>query len=213
MSRILVIDAHPDDRSLCAALADRYAAGARHAGADMDVLALRELDFDPDLRGGLRTEQPLEPDLVRAQRLLVAADQVVVVAPVWWGSVPAVLKGFLDRILERGWAYRYRDNGLPEGLLAGRAARIVVTTDSPGWWLRGLMGDTAVRQLRRSTLRFCGLKPVRATRIGPVHGSSPERREAWLAQVADLGRADAGRAVRAGKRTPPLADTSADVAD
>lgn len=212
MSRILVLDAHPDDGSLCAALAARYADGARGAGADVELLVLRDLDFDVHLRRGLRSDQVLEADLARAQAALVAADHVVVVAPVWWGSVPALLKGFLDRALERGWAYRYRDNGLPQGLLAGRSARVVVTTDSPGWWLRGLMGDSAVRQLRRSTLRFCGLKPVRATRVGQVHGSSPEQREAWLQRVADLGRADARRTPDRTKLMPPLPAAAADLA-
>ncbi|GGO69365.1 NAD(P)H-dependent oxidoreductase [Nocardioides deserti] len=212
MPSTLVIDAHPDSGSLCAALAERYATGARSAGAQVELLALRDLDFDLDLRRGLRAEQPLEPDLLRAQASLVSADHVVVVAPVWWGSVPAVLKGFLDRTLERGWAYRYRDNGLPQGLLAGRSARVVMTTDSPGWWLRGLMGDSAVRQLRRSTLRFCGLKPVRATRIGPVHGSTAEQRESWLEQLADLGRTDARRAPRADKLTPVVRVPAPDLA-
>ncbi|MDN4173134.1 NAD(P)H-dependent oxidoreductase [Nocardioides sp. SOB77] len=204
MARTLVIDAHPDDRSLCAALAARYADGARAGGAEVELLTLRDLDFDVHLRRGLHADQPVEPDLLRARAALVAADHVVVVAPVWWGSVPALLKGFLDRALERGWAYRYRDNGLPQGLLAGRSARVVVTTDSPGWWLRALMGDSAVRQLRRSTLRFCGLKPVRATRIGQVHGSSPEQREAWLQQVADLGRTDARRTPSRNKLLPSV---------
>ncbi|MBC9731996.1 NAD(P)H-dependent oxidoreductase [Nocardioides marmotae] len=204
MPRVLVIDAHPDDRSLCAALAERYAAGARAGGAEVELLALRDLEVDLNLRRGLHGDQPTEPDLVRARAALVAADHVAVITPVWWGSVPALLKGFLDRALERGWAYRYRDNGMPEGLLAGRSARVVVTTDSPGWWLRGLMGDSAVRQLTRSTLRFCGLRPVRATRIGQVHGSTAEQRAAWLDQVEDLGRADTRRTPRRGKLMPPL---------
>ncbi|GAA4823236.1 NAD(P)H-dependent oxidoreductase [Nocardioides caeni] len=212
MARTLVIDAHPDATSLCAALVDRYAAGAREAGAEVEVIVLRDLAFDVHLRRGLRADQPLEPDLVRAQGALIAADHVVVVAPVWWGSVPALLKGFLDRTLERGWAYRYRSNGLPQGLLAGRSARVIVTTDSPGWWLRGLMGDSAVRQLTRSTLRFCGLKPVRATRIGVVHGSTPERRESWLRKVSDLGRSDARRTPDAGKAMPAPREIASDAA-
>ncbi|MCH1866306.1 NAD(P)H-dependent oxidoreductase [Nocardioides sp. CFH 31398] len=203
MSHVLVVDGHPGRDSLCASLAASYAAGARETGADVTVLALRDLSFDPDLHTGRRVAQALEPDLVRAQRALVDADHVVVVTPVWWGSVPALLKGFLDRTLESGWAYRYRDNGLPQGLLAGRTARVVVTTDSPGWWLRVLMGDTTVRQLVRSTLRFCGLRKVRTTRIGAVHGSDETRRAAWLEEVAGLGRRDAARPARADKAVPP----------
>ncbi|WP_299050821.1 NAD(P)H-dependent oxidoreductase [uncultured Nocardioides sp.] len=212
MSRILVVDGHPGRDSLCASLAHRYADAARAAGADVTLLPLRDLAFDPDLHTGRRGEQRLEPDLVRAQHALVDADHVVVVAPVWWGSVPALLKGFLDRTLESGWAYRYRDNGLPQGLLAGRTARVVVTTDSPGWWLRLLMGDSTVRQLVRSTLRFCGFRKVAVTRIGAVHGSDEARRAAWLDEVAELGRRDAARPARADKALPakrPLEEPAA----
>ncbi len=205
MTRILVLDGHPSDTSLCAALSRSYAEGAAATGAEVELLALRDLDFDPHLRVTRDGHQPLEPDLVRAQHALVDADHVVVVSPVWWGSVTALLKGFLDRSLVTRWAYYYDERGMPHGLLGGRSARVVITTDSPGWWLRLLMGDSAVRQLVRSTLRFCGLRPVRTTRIGPVHGSSDERREAWLRRLADLGRRDAAITPRADKARPAKA--------
>ena len=156
MSAVLVIDAHPNPESLCAALARRYADAARQAGASVTLLSLRELAFDLVLHQGYRGQQPLEPDLQRAQRLVEASAHLCLVTPLWWGSVPALLKGFFDRTLQRGWAYRYQDNGNPLGLLAGRSARVLLTTDSPGWYLRLLQGDPTVKQLVRSTLRFCG---------------------------------------------------------
>ncbi|MCB2035234.1 MAG: NAD(P)H-dependent oxidoreductase, partial [Ottowia sp.] len=127
------------------------------------------------------------------------------VTPLWWGSVPALLKGFFDRTLQRGWAYRYKPNGMPEGLLAGRSARVLLTTDSPGWYLRLVQGSPTERQLVRSTLRFCGLKPVRVTRFGPVHNSQPADRARWLEQAAALGGTDAARCLAAGGRTGAVA--------
>ncbi|GAB3306743.1 flavodoxin family protein [Epidermidibacterium keratini] len=205
MSNILVINGNPSSTSLGAALAERYAEGARAAGAQVAVVHAGELDFDPHLRGGLRSQQALEPDLVRLRQQLVAADHVAVVSPVWWGSIPAALKGILDRTLERGWAYRYKDNGLPEGLLKGRTARVLITTDTPRWILRWVMGDTTVRQLRRSTLRFCGFKPVRLSRFGQVHGSDAHARAAWLDRAEADGRCDADIAPKAAKSMPEVA--------
>ena len=202
MTAVLVIDAHPNPDSLCTALAARYADAARQTGADVTVLALRELRFDPILHQGYRGEQPLEPDLLRAQGLIEAGTHVCLVTPLWWGSVPALLKGFFDRILQRGWAFRYLPNGSPLGLLAGRSARVLLTTDSPGWYLRLLQGDPTVKQLVRSTLRFCGFKPVRVTRFGPVHGSTPQARAGWLDRAAAVGAQDAGRL---GRRAEPVA--------
>jgi len=193
MADVLIIDGHPDASSLCAALAVSHAEGLRTGGAGVALLALRELAFDPILRVGYHAQQPLEPDLQRAQQLIADARRIVVVVPVWWGSMPALLKGFFDRTLERGWAFRYLPNGMPEGLLSGRSARVIVTSDSPTWYLRFVQGDPTVRSLVRSTLKFCGLKPLDLTRIGPVHKSSPEQRQRWLDQVKAQGQSDARR--------------------
>ena len=203
MSAVLVIDAHPNPESLCAALARRYADAARQAGASVALLSLRELAFDPVLHQGYRGQQPLEPDLQRAQRLVEASAHLCLVTPLWWGSVPALLKGFFDRTLQRGWAYRYQDNGNPLGLLAGRSARVLLTTDSPGWYLRWVQGDPTVRQLVRSTLRFCGFKPVTVTRFGPVHGSDDAQRAGWLQQAGEVAARDAAAGqARPGRAVP-----------
>ena len=195
---VLVVDGHPDARSLTAALARSYAAGA---GADADLLVLRDLAFDPSLRGSYRVAQPLEPDLVRARAALDASRHVVVLTPVWWGSVPSLLKGFFDRTLERGYAFRYLDSGRPQGLLTGRTGRLVVTADSPSWYLP-LVGDTTVKQVKGRTLEFCGIKPVKVTRFTGVHGSTAEQRGQWLERCGRLGQDDAARL---GARAPMVA--------
>ena len=187
--RVLVVDAHPDPHSLTAQLAASYAAGA---GAGTELLVLRDLDFDLTLRTGYRTPQDLEPDLVRAQELLEWAGHVAVFTPLWWGSVPALLRGFFDRTLERGWAFRYKENGMPEGLLAGRTGRLAVTSDSPAWYLP-LVGDSTVKQVRGRTMEFCGIKPTRVTRYADVRGRSTAQVEAWIRDAAALGAADAAR--------------------
>lgn len=192
MPRMLVIDGHPDPDSLTAALARAYVAGA---GDDAVLLSLRDLALDPDLHRGYRAGQDVEPDLARARDLLEWSEHVTVLTPVWWGSVPALLKGFLDRALVIGWAFRYRDNGRPEGLLAGRTGRVLVTSDSPRWYLP-LVGDTTVKQLKGRTLEFCGITPVRVSRFTDVRNATEERRAEWLEKARVLGAADAGAASR-----------------
>lgn len=198
----LVIDGHPNPDSLTAALARRYA----EAYGDATVLAVRDLEFDPNLRLGYQGEQNPEPDVLRAQALIEAADHVVVATPVWWGSIPAILKGFIDRTFLPGWAFQYRKGGLVTGLLAGRSARVIITTDSPLWYLQ-LVGDTTVRHVRGRVLRFSGFSPVTATRFGPVRGSALAQRERWLETVATLAARDA--AVTPKKRSRQLSATRA----
>lgn len=192
----LVIDGHPNPDSLTAALARAYA----DAHPDADLLTVRDLDIDLVLHRGQRGEQPLEPDLVAAAARIAAADHVVVATPLWWESTPALLKGFLDRVLQAGWAYRYRGN-LPQGLLAGRSARVLLTSDSPGWYLTLVRRNAGLRALRRGTLAFVGMRPVRVTRFTSVRTTGAADRAAWLAKVERLAVADARRAAAA-RRAP-----------
>ncbi len=187
----VVIDGHPNPDSLCTAIASRYAA----AYGDARLLTLRDLDFDVHMRFGYTRRMPIEPDLTDARQAIRDASHVVVVTPVWWRSTPALLKGFLDRALLPQEDFRYNDHGMPEGLLKGRSGRVIATSDTPGW-LSHALPDTRLRQLRRGTLAFCGIKPVAFTFFGSVRTTTPETRAGWLDEVARLARKDAIKAPR-----------------
>ena len=197
MPSALIIDGHPDARSLSAELARRYAA----AHGDARILALRDLDFDPSLRLGYRERMELEPDLIDAKQALREAATVVVVTPLWWGSVPAVLKGFFDRALLPQQEYRYSKAGLPEGLLPAANGRLFLLADTP-WFLTPFTGLPAQTHVARGTLRFCGIRSVRTTRMLGVKDAKPERIASWLARAESLGHRDGVRdAARAGIST------------
>ena len=184
--QILLIDAHPSEGSLGQALASEYAAGASAAGHAVERLNLRDLAFDPNFPGYGRGDRTPVPDIERAQALLRNSEHTVWVFPVWWGTYPALLKGFLDRSFTPGFAFRGVSKYKVEGLLGGRSARVLVTMDSPVWydWLRG---QPAVRAMRDHTLRFCGIAPVRVVRFGVVKYSAESDRSRWLEQVRRLG--------------------------
>ncbi|MFB7249822.1 NAD(P)H-dependent oxidoreductase [Microbacterium sp. NPDC056234] len=185
MPTALIIDGHPDARSLTAELVRRYAAGH----GDARVLALRDLDFDPHLRFGYRERMPLEPDLVDAKRALRDAETVVVATPLWWGSVPAVLKGFFDRALLPQQEYRYTKLGLPEGLLTARRGRLLLLADTP-WFAAPFTGLPAQTQVARNTLRLCGIRSVSTHRMLGVKDAGPDRIAAWLDRAERLGSRD-----------------------
>lgn len=197
MSDVLVLDGHPRAGSLGAALADRYAAAAAGAGAAVERLTLRELAFDPILHDGYAVPQPLEPDLVRAQQLITETRHLALFYPSWWGASPALVKGFIDRTFLPGWAFRFRDGGKWDKLLAGRSARLVVTMDWPVWAWSLVLGAPGRKAMKAATLEFCGFSPVRVTELGPVKTSTPEEREAWMRKVEGVGRGDGGRRVAA----------------
>ena len=194
MNRIAVIVGHPDPRSFCAALAGAYAEGARAAGAEVRLINLGELSFDPVLHQGYHENQPLEPDLLAAQEAIRWAEVLVFAYPNWWGTVPALLKGFLDRALLPGFAFKYREHSrFWDRLLAGRRGRLLVTTDTPGWYYRTVIRAPGHQMMRRAVLGFSGVKPVRTAVFGPVRGSDATTRERWLARAAAVGGNDAAR--------------------
>lgn len=196
--RILVILGHPSGESFCAALADAYAGAARAAGAEVSVLRLGDLDFDPILHHGYARRQELEPDLEAARAAILEAAHVVFVYPIWWGSVPALLKGFLDRCFLPGFAFAYRDErqSLPDKLLKGRGGRLIVTLDTPGWFNWLAYGAPGHRMMTRTVLKFCGISPVRRTVCAPLRNSTPAARARFLAKAAAAGRADGGVSAR-----------------
>jgi NAD(P)H dehydrogenase (quinone) len=186
--RILLINGHPDPESFNFALAAAYRAGALAAGFDVRELVIRDLQFNPNLSRGYRERTELEPDLLRAQEWIVWADHLVWIYPVWWAGLPALLKGFLDRVFLPGFAFRKRENSLWwDKLLGGKSARIISTLDQPGWYYRIFNGQPSNRAMKKNTLEFCGVAPVRVTTVGPVRLSKPAAREKWLQRAWKLG--------------------------
>lgn len=182
--RILVILGHPASNSFCGALAERYAQSAARAGHEVRQLFLGAMDFDPVLREGYQQVQPLEADLRRAQADIVWAEHLTLVYPIWWGGIPALLKGFFDRVFLPGFAFKYREGkAFPEKLLHGRSAHLLVTMDTPPWYYRWIYRMPGLHQVRKTTLAFCGIEPQRTLTFGPILGSSADQRETWLRQA------------------------------
>jgi NAD(P)H dehydrogenase (quinone) len=182
--RILVILGHPASNSFCGALAERYVQSAVRAGHEVRQLFLGAMDFDPVLREGYQQAQPLEVDLRRAQADIMWAEHLTLVYPIWWGGIPALLKGFIDRVFLPGFAFKYREGkAFPDKLLQGRSAHLLVTMDTPPWYYRWVYRMPGLHQIRKTTLEFCGIKPTRTLTFGPILGSKAAQRETWLKQA------------------------------
>lgn len=187
--RIVVIVAHSAASSFSAALSQAYVAAATAAGHEVRVLHLGELAFDPILHEGYKHIQALEPDLLAAQAAISWAEHLCWVFPVWWGSVPALLKGFIDRIFLPGFAFKYRPGAaFPEQLLGGRTAHMLVPLDTPAWYFKWIYRMPAIQQMERTTLAFCGIKPLKTRMFGPLISSTAAQREAWLKSAGALAR-------------------------
>ena len=185
--RCLLILAHPRRDSLCGALFDAYADGAREAGVTCRELILSEMEFDPDVIALSPEQQALEPDLVRAQQDIAWAEHLVFVFPTWWGTFPARLKGFLDRVLTPGFAFRHVSHDRWDKLLAGRSADLITTMDTPPLVYRLIYRAPGRQALARATLGYCGVRTARVQAFGPVIAANAAQRSRWLDQARASG--------------------------
>lgn len=189
MKKILIINGHPDKESFSFGLSEAYKKGAEKSNAEIKEINIRELTFNPNLEFGYRKRTELEPDLLDAQDKIKWADHIVWVYPVWWSSVPAIMKGFLDRILLPGFAFKKRENSLlSDKCLTGKSARIICTMDQPTWFYKLVYRSPSHNAMKKGTLHYIGIKKVRITAIGPIRLSTEEFRAKWLKNVEKLGQ-------------------------
>ena len=190
MARILIIVGHPDPSGgrLCRALADAYEKGAIGAGHTTRRFDLALLDV-PLLQSQQEFETAGVPESLRpAAEAMLEAEHIVFVFPLWLGTMPALVKAFLEQVMRPGTAFGYPDEKGPgRKLLTGRSARIVVTMGMPGLLYRLWFREHGIAGMRRSILNFVGIKPVRTTYLGLATGSSEKKRAKWLAEMERLG--------------------------
>lgn len=179
--RVLILLGHPDTRSFGGAIAQAYQAAATQAGCEVELLHVAALEFDATPRG---RPPELEPSLEDARRKIREASHLVLVYPTWLGAMPARMKGFFERVFSDNFAFRFKEgSNLPERLLKGRSADVLVTMDTPPWAYRWLIGAPGHRMVQRSILAPAGIGPTKVMSIGPLKSSSDERRQRWLEAV------------------------------
>lgn len=185
---VLIINGHPKEQSFNDALVKAYETGVLNTNASVEVLILRDLNFNLSLKDAYEDQVHLEEDLKIAIEKILWCDHMVWVHPLWWSGFPALMKGFIDRAFLPGVTYKYEGKSLfPKQLLKGKTARIICTADSPSWYNTLFLSAPNTKQLKKGTLEFCGVKPVRTSFIGPIRNSTPAFREKWLQKITNLG--------------------------
>lgn len=185
--RIFILLGHPDTESFNGEIADAYEVAARAAGHEVRRQDVGALAFDPLLPHGYKAPVPLEPDLVAAQENLAWCERFVLVYPMWWGSMPALLKGWFDRVLLPGFAFKYHDaDPWWDRYLTGKTAHIIATSDCPALYARFWYRDGDLIGLKRAILGFCGIKTVKTRRIGRVKYLDRAARDKAIEAVAAM---------------------------
>lgn len=189
MKKIVIINGHPDKESYNHALGERYKKGALSGEREVKEILLSDMQFNPVLPYGYRKRIELEADLSDAWEKIRWADHLVWIYPLWWGFIPASLKGFIDRLFLPGFTYQPQSGSpFPRPLLKGKTAEIICTMDTPVWYYKYVLGPKATQILKKSIFAFCGLKNIRTTYLAVIKSSTEEQRQKWLEKVENLGR-------------------------
>ncbi|OYV02009.1 MAG: NAD(P)H dehydrogenase [Burkholderiales bacterium PBB5] len=186
----LVVLAHPYAKSYCYALYERVVQQLAQSGHTVDRLHLDQEDFDPVMRSAdlavYARRESADPAVPAYQARIDAAQQLVFIFPIWWEVMPALLKGYIDKVFTNGWAYEPSRFGVKGHLGHIQRAVVITTMNTPKWAYRWLYGDAVQRSLVRGTLRKCGVKNVKWVALSPVSHVSDARRQTWLDRVGAL---------------------------
>ena len=191
--KISIILAHPRKGSFNHAIADTAAATLRETGHSVTVHDLYEEKFDPLLPYPEIARDAVLPPLVAEHcREIASADGIVIVHPNWWGMPPAILKGWIDRVLRPGVAYRFVEtdsgDGIPIGLLKAEAVIVFNTSNTPALREQEVFGDPLERIWKDCIVSFCGVPFFYRKMFGVVVTSTEEQRKEWLDEVRERMR-------------------------
>ena len=188
---ISVILAHPDNQSFNHAIARTAVTQLQKNGHRVIFHDLYAEQFDPLLPSPeIPTETLLPPDVVKHCDEISSADGIIVVHPNWWGQPPAILKGWVDRVMRPEVAYKFLDGdqgeGIPVGLLKAQAAIVFNTSNTQPERERDVFGDPLQLLWKNCIFDLCGVSTFYRKMFTVVVTSTYEQRQGWLRKVEDV---------------------------
>lgn len=188
---LLVINGHPNPDSLNTTLAQTYIATAKSLGVTVRYLAIGELNFNPNLQHGYTQRMELEPDLLWALDAITWSTHQVWIHPMWWLGMPAIMKGFFDRLFLPGLVFKHSKTGATEGLLQGKTARILVTMGDLSPKLhQEVYQSSGIIQLKEGILAYCGIEVQNAEVIGPLNDFGKDDIQHLLKYMTQIAQED-----------------------
>lgn len=180
-----IIYVHPWEGSLNHAILDKTKEILTNRGEKFQVIDLHEDEFDPtfhasELKFFSKGETP-NKQVINYQEMLKNSEELIFIFPIWWFSVPAVLKGFLDKVLLKNFAYTEDKRGIMTGLLTQiKSVKVITTAQSPKWYIKFFKGDGIHKTFIKATLKSVGMKHVKWIHEGYVVTSPKEKKEKFL---------------------------------
>ena len=188
---ISLILAHPASHSFNHAVAQAAVAELKQNGHQVSFHDLYAEEFDPILHTGeIPQEAPVAQEIEIHCQEISNADGIIIVHPNWWGQPPAILKGWVDRVIRPGIAYQFADGdqgeGVPIGLLKAKAACVFNTSNTTPEREARVFGDPLETLWKNCVFGLCGVKTFYRETFSVVVTSTIEQRQEWLAKVREV---------------------------
>ena len=186
--KALLILGHPTEGSFNHAIADTTVSKLRENGHEVTYHDLYAEKFDPLLLGEeIPKDAELDPQIEKHCREIKEADGIIIIHPNWWGQPPAILKGYIDRVIRAGVAYEFLEGdngeGVPNGLLKAETAIVFNTSNTPEKRELEVFGDPLETIWKNCIFGLCGVKNFYRKMYGVIVTSSQEERLHWLEDV------------------------------
>ena len=182
MKKVFLVYGHYNDKSFNAAIKDTFIETAEKEGHFVDCVDLYKEKFDPVFAG----EKPDKVVLDHRQRI-EKCNVIVLVAPIWNFRMPAILEGWIDKVLAPPWAFKFKklfgNYGYPIGNLKGKKAIVFCTYGSPQFAIRTFFLNMPTKRLRRGVFNICGINDVIYKRYFAVPFVSDDKRKKFLEDV------------------------------
>lgn len=187
--KYLILYAHPNPKSFNHAILETVQAELKNAGREVSLRDLYAQNFNPvlsvnDLAGMMQRQ--LQPEVKAEQEFVGSADVIVVIYPLWWAGMPAILKGYIDRVFTEGFAYRIAGPDL-EGLLKGKKVLLITTTGAPQEMYEASgMFKSMAQTTGEGIFQFTGMELIEHTYLCAIPYVTDEDRKKMLEEVRGL---------------------------
>jgi putative NADPH-quinone reductase len=189
MKNIAILYGHPDPshERLCYALSKAFQDAAQLTGHAVRRVDLADVDFESVTSSSDYKQGDVDTDIKRVQEMISWADHILIIFPLWMGSMPGKFKMLVEQVFRPGFALDYSEDGFPGKLLEGKSADVVVTMGMPTVAYKGFYFSHGIRNLRRNILQFCGIYPVKVTYFGGVDFAQNDAKQKWFKKMSYLG--------------------------
>ena len=182
MKKIFIVYGHYNENSFNAAIRDTFIETVKKIGHTVDIVNLYKEKFDPVFSGEENDE-----NVLNHRKRIENSDVIVLIAPIWNFRMPAIVEGWIDKVLAPPWAFKFKklfgNYGYPIGNLKGKKAVVFCTYGSPQFAVRTFFLNMPTKRLRRGVFNICGIKDVIYKRYFAVPFVNDKKREKFLEDV------------------------------